>query len=107
MVRPPVLPDSCEATVMVVDDHPLNQKFLRRALQAEGFPTICAGDAAQARALLHDRHPWLIMMDLQMAGDGVAFSRAVKADPATRDIVIVAFTSYGRPDDEDLIRDAG
>ena len=99
---------SSDRVVMVVDDQPLNQRFLRLALHAEGFATVCARDADEIRASLGRRRPWLIMMDIQLPGaDGLALTRAIKDDPSTRDILIIAFTSYGLPADGEQLRAAG
>jgi two-component system cell cycle response regulator DivK len=50
----------------------------------------------------------VILMDVQMPGiDGVELTRRLKSDPATRDIVVVAFTAYAMKGDEALLRSAG
>ena len=59
-------------------------------------------------AVLADWRPRLILMDLQMPGvDGFELTRRLKADPATRDIVIVAVTAYAMKGDEERARAAG
>jgi CheY-like chemotaxis protein len=93
---------------MVVDAHPLNVKVMRRALQAEGFAAVFARDVDEVRAKVNLRRPWLIMMDVQYpAAEGLALARAFKADPATRDILMIAFTSCAKPADEDQMLEAG
>jgi CheY-like chemotaxis protein len=68
--------------------------------------TALDADAALA-AIEHDR-PRLILMDLQMPGtDGLALTRRLKADPATRKIVIVAVTAYAMKGDEEKALAAG
>ena len=47
-------------------------------------------------------------MDIQLPGtDGLTFTRRLKADPATRHIVIVALTAYAMKGDESRMRAAG
>jgi len=47
-------------------------------------------------------------MDLQLPGlDGLALTRRLKADPATRDITIVALTAYAMKGDEEKALVAG
>ena len=97
-----------QARVMVVDDHVLNVELVRFILDAEGWAVALAGDAQQALAQLPAFAPDLILMDIQMPGiDGLALTRQLKADPATRDIVIVAFTAYAMKGDEARMMAAG
>jgi CheY-like chemotaxis protein len=47
-------------------------------------------------------------MDLQLPGmDGLELTKKLKADPDTRDIVIVAVTAYAMKGDEQRALDAG
>ncbi|HZF81600.1 MAG TPA: response regulator [Rubrivivax sp.] len=97
-----------KARVMVVDDHVLNVELVRFILDAEGFGVALAGDAQQALAQLPSFAPDLILMDIQMPGiDGLALTRQLKADTATRGIVIVAFTAYAMKGDEARMMAAG
>jgi two-component system cell cycle response regulator DivK len=97
-----------QARVMVVDDHVLNVELVRFILVAEGWDVALAGDAQQALALLPAFAPDLILMDIQMPGiDGLTLTQQLKADPATRHIVIVAFTAYAMKGDEARMMAAG
>ena len=94
--------------VMVVDDHPLNFELVAFLLQKAGFQVFSAANAEQALAQLPQANPALILMDIQLPGmDGLALTRHLKADPATRHIVIVAFTAHAMKGDERLMRAAG
>ena len=96
------------ARVLVVDDHPLNIELVAFLLLEAGFEVFSATDAEQALALLPRADPALILMDIQLPGmDGLALTRHLKADPATRHIVIVAFTAHAMKGDERLMRAAG
>ena len=93
---------------MVVDDHALNVELVRFILDAEGFAVELAGDAEQALARLPAFAPDLILMDIQLPGiDGLALTQQLKADPATRHIVIVAFTAYAMKGDQARMLAAG
>ena len=77
-------------------------------LLGEGYDVRTAGDAEEALAVLATFRPRLILMDLQLPGmDGLELTRRLKADPATRDIVIVALTAYAMKGDEERARAAG
>src|SRR5437588_1594453 len=95
-------------TILVVDDHPTNLKLCKVMLSVDGYEVHTAADAEEALALLGTVHPGLILMDLQLPGlDGLELTRRLKADPATRDIVIVALTAYAMKGDEQKALDAG
>ena len=94
--------------VMVVDDNALNIELVRFVLGADGMEVAAAADAEQALLALPAFAPALVLMDIQMPGmDGVTLTRRLKADAATRHIVIVAFTAYAMKGDEARLREAG
>jgi CheY-like chemotaxis protein len=67
-----------------------------------------AVDGESAIKLAQQHHPALILMDLQMPGiDGWEATRRLKADPATRDIVVVAITAHAMQPEEGKARQAG
>jgi two-component system, cell cycle response regulator DivK len=94
--------------VLIVDDNAVNLKLIRILLAKEGYETQTASDAEEALALLETFQPRLILMDLQLPGmDGLQLTRQLKADPRTKDILIVALTAYAMKGDEEKSRDAG
>ena len=94
--------------ILIVDDNAANLKLARMLLVGEGFEVRTAADAEEALTLLRDFRPRLILMDLQMPGmDGFALARRLKADAATRGIVILALTAYAMKGDEGRAREAG
>lgn len=94
--------------ILIVDDNPTNLKLVRVLLTVEGYDVREAADAAEALAVLQTFRPRLILMDLQLPGvDGLELTRRLKADPATRDVVIVALTAYAMKGDEQKALAAG
>jgi len=94
--------------ILVVDDNPINLKLIRVLLTGEGYEVRAALDAEEAAVILQSFRPLLILMDLQLPGmDGYEFTRRLKAEPETRDIVIFAVTSYAMKGDEQRALDAG
>ncbi len=66
-------------TILIVDDNPLNMKLIRVLLTAEGYQVRTAVDAKEALDMLHDCHPRLILMDIQLPGiDGLELTRQLK-----------------------------
>jgi CheY-like chemotaxis protein len=96
------------AHLLVVDDNEVNLELARFVLAAEGFEVATAIDAKQALERIAQRAPTLILMDIQLPGmDGLTLTRRLKADPATRPIVVVAFTAYAMAGDEARMLAAG
>jgi two-component system cell cycle response regulator DivK len=95
-------------TILIVDDNPQHLKLAHRVLSSEGYDAHTAIDAEQALNLLEEVAPELILMDIQLPGfSGLELTRCLKANPATRRIIIVAFTGYARAVDEEQARAAG
>ena len=87
--------------ILIVDDNPQNLKLARVLLSGEGYEVRTATDAESALELLATFHPRLILMDIQLPGmDGLELTRRLKADPARRDIVIIALTAYAMKGDD-------
>lgn len=94
--------------ILVVDDNPGNVKLARFVLRLRGFEVRVATDAAAALEEIAAHPPRLVLMDVQMPGvDGLTLTRQLKADPATRGIVIVAFTAYAMQGDPEKAYAAG
>ena len=88
-------------SILVVDDNVANLKLMRLLLSHQGYDVRVCGGAVEALAALETLRPRVILMDLQMPGiDGLELTRRLKADPATRDITIVAVTAYAMKGDE-------
>jgi CheY-like chemotaxis protein len=91
-----------------VDDNEANSKLARVLLRGEGYRVHTAVDAEEALRLLQALTPNMILMDIQLPGmDGLELTRRLKADVATRDIVIVALTAYAMKGDEEKALAAG
>lgn len=94
--------------ILVVDDNEANLKLLTFLLGNRGYDVRAAASARQALEVLGAFRPRLVLMDLQMPGmDGFELTRHLKADAATRDIVVVAVTAYAMKGDEAKARAAG
>jgi len=95
-------------SILIVDDNAANLKLARVLLQAEGYDVRTAADAEDAVRLLQSFTPRLVLMDIQLPGmDGLELTRRLKADIATKDIVILALTAYAMKGDEERARAAG
>jgi CheY-like chemotaxis protein len=96
------------AKVLIVDDNQVNLKLVMYVVEAAGFEVTTAVDAEKALATLATVRPDVILMDLQLPGiDGLELTRRIKADPATRDIAIIAVTAYAMKGDREKALEAG
>jgi CheY-like chemotaxis protein len=95
-------------SILIVEDTPLNMELARDILEAQGFEVFTAQDAAECMAELSARRPDLILMDLQLPGkDGLQITRELRANPATRDLLIVAMTAHAMVEDARRVAEAG
>ncbi len=94
--------------VLVVDDNEMFIEMTRFVLSAAAYTVETSPDAASAMVAIPVFMPDLILMDIQMpVMDGIELTRRLKADPATKHIVIVAFTAYAMKGDEHGLKAAG
>ena len=97
-----------ERTILVVEDNPANMKLAVFLLEQAGYIVISAVDAEAGLTLARERHPDLILMDIQLPGmDGLAAISLLKSAEATRRIPVIALTALAMKGDEQRIRDAG
>lgn len=89
------------ATVLVVDDRPVNRELVRTVLRYCGHETLEAGDGAAALAVLRCQHPDLVLTDVVMPGmDGYHLARAITSDPASQGIPVLFYTANYVAQDE-------
>src|SRR5881628_3982973 len=66
-------------TVLVVDDEPIVREVVVKYLHRDGFTTLEAGDGDEARRLLEQRDPSLVVLDLMLPGmDGLELCRWIR-----------------------------
>jgi len=87
--------------VLLVEDNETNQMLTMAVLLRDGYRVQAASTAEEARALIGSERPDVILMDLQLPGqDGLAFTRALKNDPLTAGIPVIAMTAHAMMGDE-------
>jgi two-component system cell cycle response regulator DivK len=95
-------------SILVIEDNPSNMKLAAFLLEKEGYEVLQATDAEEGIRVARQRLPALILMDVQLPGmDGLAATRLLKADAATRHIKILALTAFAMRGDQEKIREAG
>ena len=94
--------------VLLVEDNPLNLELATDLLEASGFEVISAQTGEAGIKLAREAQPDLILMDLSLPGmDGIEATKALKADPQTSGIPIVAVTAHAMKGDEQKALAAG
>jgi CheY-like chemotaxis protein len=95
-------------SILIIDDSPLNLKLARIILEGQGYVVGTATGGNEALSRVSTFKPQLVLMDVQMPDiDGLEVTRRIKANPDTRDIIVVALTSYAMKRDEEKARSAG
>ncbi|KPK02041.1 MAG: hypothetical protein AMK71_03600 [Nitrospira bacterium SG8_35_4] len=94
--------------ILVIEDNPTNLKLIRSLLGIANYEVIEAMDATTGIQLAQQHKPDLILMDIQLPGmDGLSATRALKKEPALKDIPVVAITAHAMQGDEKKALDAG
>ena len=77
--------------VLVVDDEPIVRDVVVRYLEHEGFETLVAGDGDSARALIEEREPALVVLDVMLPGtDGLSLCRWIRERSSLPVILLTA-----------------
>jgi adenylate cyclase len=85
-----------KATVLVVDDLPQNARLLDAVLAPRGYRVLTAESGEEALALLNDKSPDLVLLDIFMPGmDGYEVCRRIREQPATAFLPVVMITASG------------
>ncbi|MCI0674724.1 MAG: response regulator [Phycisphaerales bacterium] len=83
------------ATILIVDDRPLNREYLRTLLGACGYGLVEAVDGAEALAKVRQTRPDLVIADILMPTmDGYEFCRQLRRDPAIADTPVIFLTAH-------------
>ena len=78
-------------TILVVDDEPAIVKLARDYLEHAGYAVLTAADGTAALAVIRQRHPDLIVLDLGLPGtDGLDVTREVRRDSTTAIVMLTA-----------------
>jgi CheY-like chemotaxis protein len=96
------------ARILLVEDNELNRDMLSRRLTRKGYEVIIAEDGGRGLALIAEVSPDLVLMDMSLPViDGWEATRRLKADPATRDIPVIALTAHAMASDREKAVEAG
>ena len=92
--------------ILLVDDSKFLRMATERALLHAGYEVATAGDGMQAFKLAQKEQPDLILLDMLLPGmTGLDVLKALKKDPLTQGIAVVAFTGLSQKNSERLKKD--
>src|SRR5438874_2727377 len=88
--------------ILVVDDVPDNVDILQMRLESQGYEVTTAGDGEAALAIIRDKLPDLVLLDIMMPKlDGIATVKQLKADTALPFTPVILVTA--RADAKDVL----
>jgi signal transduction histidine kinase len=86
------------ARILLADDNADMREYVRRIL-AERYEVEALADGAAALASARARRPDLVLADVMMPGlDGLGLTRALRADPALRDVPVILLSARAGED---------
>lgn len=86
--------------LLIADDDPTLRNLVRTTLESDEYEILEAGTGNEALAVARAERPQLVLLDVQMPGlTGFAVCRELKADPETRDTIVVMLTSRSQEAD--------
>lgn len=94
--------------VLVVDDYEDTLEIVKDTLELAGFRTESATTGLEALEKAFAVHPDVVLMDLSLPRmDGWEATRRLKADPRTKDVLVVALTAHAVERHAESAREAG
>ncbi|MBI5949461.1 MAG: response regulator [Chloroflexi bacterium] len=94
--------------ILLVEDNEMNRDMLSRRLERRGFEVVIAIDGAEGAAKARTERPDLVLMDMSLpVMNGWEATRAIKADPATSALPVIALTAHSMPGDREKAMEAG
>ena len=97
--------------ILVVEDNDMNMQLVEFLLEEGGYDIVKATSGEEALEITRDANgaaPDLILMDIHLPGmDGLSVVRAMKAEPRTRTVPILALTAHAMRGDKDRFLEAG
>jgi len=102
------LSDLSNARILLVDDNQQNLELIQAYLETLPCALSTARDGVEAIEAIQREKPDLILLDVMMPKmSGFEVCRKLKADPATRDIVVIMVTALHEVGDHERAVESG
>ena len=94
--------------ILIVEDILMNRRLIQDILTYHGYEVIEAENGEEAVKIAREQKPDLIIMDLQMpVMNGFEAIKILRSDPVTKDIKVIAVTSFAMAGDREKVLAAG
>ncbi len=88
--------------ILIVEDNEKNLKLFSVIIKSLGYEILTAMNGEEGVNMAKDRLPDLILMDIQMPViDGITALNMLKSDERTKNIPVIALTSYAMAGDKE------
>ena len=89
------------ATILVVDDSPVNRLVCQHILQQAGHQILTAENGLEAWHSLQENDIELVVSDIDMPEvDGFALLRQVRAEERMSELPVILLTAIGEPEEQ-------
>jgi signal transduction histidine kinase/CheY-like chemotaxis protein len=106
-IAPPA-PAHALPRLLIVDDNEDAADSIAALLRARGAETHVVHDGPTALAAMRRVQPQAVLLDIGLPGmSGYDVARQIRSDAAFRDVVLIALTGWGQPQDRMQSEDAG
>jgi two-component system, cell cycle response regulator DivK len=97
-----------KARILVIEDNEDNLGLVRFLLEESGYEVRGAPDGRVGLEKAYEMKPDLILLDMGLPEvDGWQVVQQLKADPSSKDMLVVALTAHALPGDRKKAIDAG
>jgi CheY-like chemotaxis protein len=94
--------------ILLIEDNEMNRDMLSRRLVKRGYEVVVAVDGQEGVQKARAEVPALVLMDMSLPVlDGWEATQALRADPATRSIPVIALTAHAMAGDREKALAAG
>ncbi|HEY0061418.1 MAG TPA: ATP-binding protein [Telluria sp.] len=94
--------------VLLIEDNDDGREMMAMMLESNDYQVSSAADGYEGLRQAQVLHPDIALVDIGLPGiDGYEVARRMRADPATRNVRLVALTGYGQENDRASALDAG
>jgi two-component system cell cycle response regulator DivK len=95
-------------TILIVEDNEKNMKLASDILRAKGYAVLEAVNGLDGVKLALQHKPDLVLMDIQLPDiNGIEAFERIRANAATAQVPVIAFTASVTTGDRSRIGDAG
>ncbi len=106
----PALPGTApeRATLLIIEDNADSRRMLETILKLDGYTVYTAADGKEGLEALLRLRPRFAIIDIGLPGlDGYQVARQAREVLSRDDVVLIALTGYGRPEDRRAVLEAG